>query len=801
MQDLRFAVRSLLKSPGFAAAAILTLAIAIGANTAMFSILYAVVLEPLAFRDPGRVVRVWETDLHNASPREGASHPDFEDWKKQQHVFSVLAGTTSGVANLTDPSREAERVSVMGVSFDYFTLLGVKPLAGRGFVAADDRAGAVPVAILSDALWQQRFGRGNLAGTRITLDGTSYDIAGVMPASASFNGAGVDLWIPLTMAVAPFGDVRGVHNVRVIGRLKDGVTLQEANNEMHVIAARLEQQYPGDNKGRGASVENALDSMVRDARPRLYILSAAVVAVLLIACINVAGLMLARSDTRRRELAIRASLGASRARIVRQLLTESLVIASIGGALGVLFAWWATRTVIALAPGIPRAGQIAMSVPVLLFALGASFLSVVLFGIVPAIRTSAVQPALALAGARGVMRGTRTAGRGALVVVEVALAVVLVIGAGVLLKSFSKLLAVDVGLRTDSVITFSMNLPESKYPVPSRAQYPKWPEATQFYDAVLEQMASVPGVTRAAMAMNHPLDSGFTSQISIVGQPDTGAQRDEVRIRPVSPGYFETLGIVLLRGRSLSRQDRGDTPMVIVINEALAKRYFPSEDAVGKQLNFWGQARTIIGVVRGERFGGPQNEVEPALYPPLTQVPMSQITLVTRVAGEPGAAISSVRGAIRAIDADIALYDIEMLETTLHRSVATPRFQAVLITSFGAIALLLAAIGLYALIAYQVQQRTNEIGIRVALGATRAEVAKLVLSRAAVLALSGIALGLAGAFTTARFLESIVFEVSTRDPAIYVAVPLLLVGIALLATWIPARRAMRLDPATALHCE
>jgi putative ABC transport system permease protein len=801
MRDLHFAFRSLFKSPGFASAAILTLAIAIGANTAMFSILYAVVLEPLAFRDPGRVVRVWETDEHNASPREGASSPDLEDWKKQQHVFSALAGTTSRTANLTDLNAEAERVSVMGVSYDYFAMLGIAPLAGRGFVASDDRKGAEPVAILSDALWQRRFGRSNIAGSRITLDGTSYEIVGVMPRSATISGRGTDLWIPLTIAVAPFGDVRGVHNVYVVGRLKDGVTIEKAQTEMRVIAARLEQQYPDHNKGRGAAVEGALDSLVSDARPRLYILSAAVAAVLLIACINVAGLMLARADTRRRELAIRASLGASRGRIVRQLLTESLVIASIGGVLGLLFAWWATRMVIAFAPEIPRTEQIGMSVPVLVFAVLASFLSVVLFGIVPAIRTSAVHPGLALGSARGVMRGTRTAGRGVLVIVEVALAVVLVIGAGVLLKSLSRLLAVDVGLRTDNVVAFSMKLPEAKYPMPPRNQYPRWPEATQFYERALEQIAAVPGVRSAAIGMNHPLESGFTSQIAIVGQPDTGAQRDEVRIRPVTPGYFETLGIALMRGRSLTRQDRGDAPFVIVINEALAKRYFRNVDPIGKQLDFWGTPRMIVGVVRGERFGGPQNEIEPALYPPLTQTPMNEITLVARVAGEPAAVISGVRGAMRVLDGDVALYDVELLEDTLHRTVATPRFQAVLITSFGAIALLLAAIGLYALIAYQVQQRTNEIGIRVALGATSAEVAKLVLSRAAALALSGIALGLVAAFATARFLQAVVFQVSTRDPAIYVAVPLLLIAIALVATWVPARRAMKLDPATALHCE
>jgi len=407
---------------------------------------------------------------------------------------------------------------------------------------------------------------------------------------------------------------------------------------------------------------------------------------------------------------------------------------------------------------------------------------------------------------RGVLRGTRTAGRGVLVIVEVALAVVLVIGAGLLLKSLSRLMAVDVGLNTGNVVAFSMKLPETKYPNPPRETYPRWPEATNFYDAALEQLESTPGVTRAALGMNHPLASGWTSQIEVVGQPASEGPKDEVRIRAVTPSYFETLGIPLQRGRMLSRDDRGDTPFVIVVNEALARRYFSDRDPVGKQLTLWGQPRTIVGVVKGERFGGPQADIEPALYPPLQQMPMSDITLLVRTDSiranqNPAAVISAVRSTMHTLDPDIALYDVETLDETLSHTLATPRFQAVLITSFGAMALLLAAIGLYALIAYQVQQRTNEIGIRLALGATRAEVARLILSRAFALALTGIALGLGAALVTGRFLKAIVFQVSTSDPTIYVAVPVLLAIIALAATWIPTRRAMRLDPAVALHVE
>ncbi|MFL6246249.1 MAG: ADOP family duplicated permease, partial [Thermoanaerobaculia bacterium] len=627
MHDLRFAVRSLTKSPGFAAAAILTLAIAIGANTAMFSILYSVVLEPLAFEKPERVVRVWATDIHNNSLREGAAFLDLADWEKQQTVFSAMAGMAGSMRNLTDPALETEQISVMGVSHDYFSLLGIAPVEGRAFVPADDREGAPPVAMIGEALWQRRFARRNVIGKRIALDGVSYEIVGVAPPSAALLRSASEVYIPLTAAVAPFGDIRGMHSVSVIARLKDGVSIEQAQAEMDVISKRLEQQYPDDNKGRGAFVESAHAAMVRDARPRLLILFAAVAAVLLIACINVAGLMLARADTRVRELAIRASLGASRARIVRQLLTESMAIAAMGGALGIVFAWFAMRSLLALAPAIPRADSIALDVPALLFALGVTGLSAILFGVVPALRTSSVQPAMALGNTRGAIRGTRTAGRGVLVIAEVALAVVLVIGAGLLLKSLAKLMAVDVGMATGNTVTFSMTLPDTKYEMPSRDTYPVWPAATNFFERVLAESAALPGVAQVALACNHPLDPGSTSQMTVVGRPTPAGPVDEVANRPVSPRYFETLGIALLRGRTFTPDDRSTAPFVAVVNEALARKYFGAENPIGRKVVMWGKERTIVGVVKGERFGGPQAEAQPALYNPLAQMPMTYLTL------------------------------------------------------------------------------------------------------------------------------------------------------------------------------
>jgi len=803
MHDLRFALRSLLRAPGFAAAAIVTLAIAIGANTAMFSILYGIVLQPLAFEQPDRVMRVFETDRHNASFREGASMPDFEDWKAQQRVFSRIAGMVSKTVNITEPDADAEQISGLGVSHDFFTLLGVRPILGRAFLPADDRPGAEPVVLINEAMWRGRYGaREDILGRAVTLDGAKYEVVGVMPARTALSRAPAPhFWIPIALTYPNFRTERGVHNVYVIGRLKDGVTAAQAQSAMNVIAARLEAQYRDDNEGRGVFIQPALDFVVDEARPRLFMLSAAVLAVLLIACINVAGLMLARADARARELAVRASMGASRARLVKQLLTESAVVSLAGGLSGLVLAWWLKRTILALAPALPRAQNIAINIPVLLFVLGVSIASAILFGVIPALRSSRVQPAAVLAGSRGVLRATNTAGRGILVVVEMALAVMLVIGAGLMLKSFSRLMDVDLGMNSGRIVTFSMQLPAAKYPEPPRSKYPEWPEAVQFFDTLTERVKAVPGAQSVALAVNHPLDDGFTSRMTVAGAPPVKGPQDEVRVRPVSPGYVETLGIAVLRGRTFTRDDRQGVPNVVMVNDQLARHYFPSQDPVGRQVEFWGQQRTVIGVIKGERFGGPQNQLEPALYFPLAQLPMSQLTLIVRTNENPARMINDVRGTIRSLDKDIALFDVETLDTTIAHTVATPRFQAVLITSFGAIALLLAAIGLYALIAYQVQQRTNEIGIRMALGATTREVAQLVLRRAGTLAIAGVAIGLVGALAARKFLAALLFQISATDPAIYLSVPLLLGVIVLIATYIPARRAMRVDPAVALRSE
>jgi len=799
MRDVRFAIRNLLKSRGFFAAAVLTLAIGIGANTAMFSVLYVVVFEPLGVTDASRVVRVWETDPHNSSFREGASAPDYFDWLAQQRSFSSMSAMTGRTLNFTGGGGDAERLNALTVSHDFFRMLGIAPVAGRTFLATDDRPGAAPVAMISESLWQRRFARGDVEGRDVTLDGRRHVIRGVVPRSAALGIRDIDVWLPFEAVLGDARAQRGRHGIYVNARLKDGVSVKQAESDMNVIASRLARQFPDDNANRGVFVEPVLETLVSDVRPRLYILSAAVAGVLLIACLNVAGLLLARGEARAREVAIRASLGASRGRLIRQFLTESIVIAFAGGALGLLLASWTTDLLRAVAPAMPRSNAIDLNVPVLLFAFVASIAAAVIFGLVPSLRASSTRPGLALGGGRGVTLRTGTKGRALLVSGEIALTVVLVIAAGLLLKSFSRLSAVDLGMDSRNVMTFGTSLPPTTYPEPPRSEYPVWPKVVHFHEEVLANAARVPGVTGVAIALNHPLSAGWTSQIQIAGRTPADGPQDEVRIRPVSAGYFRVLGMRILRGRPLAVEDRVGSENVVVINEALASRYFPNENPVGRQLTFWRTPRTIVGVVQGERFGGPDHDPEPAVYPSLAQVPMSETKLIVRTSVAPKSIVPAIRKVVRAIDPTIALFDIETLEESVGNSVASQRFQALLITAFGVIALLLAALGLYALIAHQVQQRTGEIGIRLALGAQRREVAQLIIGRAALLAGIGAVAGLAGAFAAGRFLESLLFQMSAVDPAIYLSVPLLLLVTALLAAYVPARRAMDVDPAIALR--
>ncbi len=800
IQDLRYALRSLSKSPGFTAIAVATLALGIGANTAIFSVVHSVLWKPLPFASPQRLAVIWETDIHNGELDGGASWPDYRDWKAQAGAFSSLAAAKRLHLNLTEGGQQPERVAASAVSHELFPLLGARPALGRAFSEADDRPGAPGAVVLSDALWRGRFAASpEVLGRPISLDGKACIVVGVMAPRFEFPQQ-TQAWVALEPNLAPFGDVRGVHNLTVFGRLAKGASLETAGAQMGSIALRLARQYPDDNAGRGTRVQDLREAEVGDVRPALLVLLGAVALVTLIACANVSGLLLARAATRSREVAIRRALGAGRGRLLRQLLTESLLLAILGGASGLALAAWGTDVLLALAPrALPRTAEVGLHLPVLAFSLGVSIAAGILAGLAPALgATRSVALALREEDSR---TASRSRGRAALVVAQVALACVLATGAGLLLKSLHNLLRVDPGFRVSGLLTAELTLPDSRYPMPSGKDWYRWPEVLRFYDAILPRLQALPGASSAALAINHPLRPGWTSQIEVEGRPQQPGARDEVRIRAITPDYFRTIDTPILRGRALNTGDRQDTAPVLVINEALARKYFPDVDPVGQKISFWGQSREVVGVVRDVRFRGLASGADPAVYPSLLQTPISSLAVVIRAQGDPASLIPALREAVRSADPDVALYNIKTADTLLTESLGAPRFQTTLLSAFGAAALLLAALGLYGLLAYAVTRRTREIGIRAALGARRADLVRMILREGFGRCLLGLVFGVAASFAAARLLSGMLYGVGAADPMVIAGVVGVLLVVALLASYLPARRAANVDPMTALRAD
>ncbi|HVS32999.1 MAG TPA: ABC transporter permease [Thermoanaerobaculia bacterium] len=801
--DIRYALRSLSKNRSFTAIAVITLALGIGANTAIFSVVYGILLRPLPFHDPARLVRVWETDAHNNSFREAASGPDFFDFQSQSRSFEGLAGWAGAQLNLTDATRPPQRIGVAGVTHNFFALLGVAPQRGRAFTETEDRFQGRRAVILSDGLWQNRYNRDpRVLDTEVVIDGNPHLVVGVMPQSFDYPGQ-PDVWLTMSNVLGGFREIRGMHNVRVIGRLAPSVSIEEAQAEMTGIAARLEKKYPRDNRGRGVSIEPLHEAMVGNSRRALLVLLAAVVIVLLIACTNVAGLLLSRATARSREMAIRTSLGATKSRLVRQLLTESVLLGAAGGLAGLAFAFWGVDLLVALAPGnLVRTDAISIDLPVLAFTAAVSIIAGLLFGLAPAIGASRTPLTETLkAGSRQSSTRVRGDARALLVVSEIALAVVLVVSAGLLIRSFWKLLQVDTGFRAGNVLVLDVKLPEAKYPVPSRAVYPRWPEAVRFIDETLESVRRVPGVRSAAIALNHPLRAGWTSQMAIVGRPETEGPADEVRLRPVSPGYFQTAGIPLKKGRDIDARDRFETPPVVLVNEAFARKYFPNEEPLGRSVRFWGTERQIVGLAGDVRFTGLNRPAEPAVYPSILQIPMSDLTVVVHTAVQPMSVVPAVRDAVWSVDRELAIFNVSTLEELRDESMGTPRFQVILLAMFGAMALVLAAVGVYGVISYRVSQRTKEIGVRLALGARHEQIVRMIVGEGSLLALAGVAVGVACGVLVTHYLSALLFGVGSRDLLTFVAVSALLGFVAVMASYIPARRTLRADPMTALRYE
>jgi putative ABC transport system permease protein len=831
VSDLRFAVRSLLRYRAFAAVIIATLALGICANTAIFSVVNAALLRPLPFPNADALYLVWGDRPASGFPQLPLSLPNFLDVRTRTRSFESMAVWTSfnesrfsvtGDCGAADC--EPEKVQYAIVSSDLFRVLGVRPELGRDFDANDDQRATARGVIVSRRLWDRRFAsRQSVEGATISLDGSTLDVVGVLPADFRFVSAPrePDVWLPL--GLDPFVDrpyARGANALGVVGRLRATVSPAQAQRELTTIAADLAREQPRFNRGWTLQLVSLRDQATRGVREGLLILLGAVALVLLIGCANVANLLLARASSRHQEIAIRSALGASRRRLVMQMLSESVLLSLAGGALGLLLAAWLVELPVAVplagpsvfVPYAARADQVRIDGVVLAFTFGVSVLTGLLFGIVPALRAS--RPSLYSAlSARGHGTGdpARVRTRQMLVVAEVALALTLLIGAGLLLRSFANLRAVDPGFRADDVLTVDLNLPRSRYGAPARQ--------TQFYDALIGRVGALPSVQGVGAVEQLPLSGPQqSSDFRIVGAPPP-PQGDEPDASYVSatPGYFATMSMRLRRGRFLAASDDAAAPRVAVINETMARRFWPNESPIGKRValsvealrfdrpnapprfDFEGSAREIVGVVADVRASAIADPARPALYIPFAQRPVTDLTLAVRTSGDPARLVGPIRAAVRALDPDQPLSSWMTMADIVAASMQQPRDRTTLLTAFALVAVLLAAIGVYGVMAYGVTERTQEIGVRVALGAGARDVIRLVVGGALGMTAIGVALGLAGGLAASRLLGSLLFGVGATDVPTFVVAAGTILGVAALASWIPARRAARVDPAVALR--
>ena len=816
--DFRFALRQLRKSPGFTLTTVLTLALGIGATTAIFSLVNTVLLRPLAFPEPDRLMwaaeQVQTSDgTENTLRAAGAplSYPDFFDWRSQNHSFSAMASYRDNEFTLTgtgDPRHLTGQI----VAADFFRVLGVNPALGRSFGPDDEKPG-VHVVMLSHELWQSTFGSAtDIVGRAITLDDKSYTVVGVMPKGFQYpiQNPAPALWSSLADDAYdpnPNGEAmttqRGAHMVDVVARLKPGVSVTQAQAELAVIARNLATQFPDSNKRfTGAVVVPELEHLVGDTRPALRVLFAAVGFVLLISCVNVAGLLLARASRRRPEMAIRASLGATRFEIIRQVLTESVLLALCGGALGVVLSVVLLRSILRFVPSnLPRLDQVSVDGNVLAFAVVISVLTGLLFGVLPAWRMSRLDPALAL------REGTRnaTSGRGqhrlqdSLVIAETALGLVLLIGAGLLIHSFIRVLQVDPGFDPRNLLTASMSLSDARY-TPQ--------QQVLFYDQLLPKLAALPGVQAVAGGWSLPLTpNGMVIAFEIEGRPLARGDRPSAAVSVATPGFFATLRLPILRGRDFTAQDNASANPVVAINQSFAQKYFAGEDPIGKRMQIGLSdgvvkskvMREIVAVVGDMKSRRLTRDAKPEYYLPFAQAAVTSPSLVIRSAGDPLGLIGPMRATVAELDKTVALYEVKTMDDLVSESAAQPRFQALLMSCFAALALLLSAVGLYAVLSYMVAQRALEIGLRMAVGAQRTDVLRMVLRRGLLLAAAGLAVGIFASLLLTRFVAGMLYGVHAFDPFTFVGVSAVLLLVSLIASSVPAYRAALMDPMQTLR--
>ena len=806
-QDLRFGVRMLLKHKGFTVVATLTLALGVGANTAIFSVVNTVLLRPLPFQEADRLMMLGAVDARKDGGLSSISYPNFVDWRAQSGSFERLAAFRVRSFALTG-SDEPVRLNGVVASAELFTLLGVEPTLGRSFRTEEDNAGA-SVVIISHGLWRRRFNSDlQVIGRNITLDNRSHTIVGVAPAGFQFPMAAepADLWT--TIAYDATGDdpmtaQRGLGYLRVIGRLKPEVNITRAQAEMDGIARRLERQYPDDNAHWGPRLVPWLEQLVGGVRRPLLILFGAVGCLLLIACANVANLLLARATARRREIALRAALGASRGRIIRQLLTESALLALAGCVGGWLLALGCLETLLSLIPeNIPRLQEIRLDGRVFGFTLLVSLLTGVIFGLAPALQCAKMELTETLKEGGRSGEGARGArARSALMTAEVAIAFILMVGAGLLLNSFWRLLQVNPGFDPRQALTFRLSLPDSKY---SESR------AVAFFEQLQARLQNLPGARSASVTFALPFSkSGIATELNIEGRPVAPGDRPNIDCQSVLPDYFRTMGIRLIKGRDFNARDDLNARPVAIINETLARRFFPNEDPIGKRIRPDITAgpgdppmREIIGVVSDVRYRSLTADVPPEVYMPYPQFTISTgMWIALRTDVDPRGLIIAARTEVQALDKELPVFEVKTLDQYVRGAVAHPRFNALLLLLFAGVALLLTAVGLYGVISYSVTQRTHEIGVRRALGAQTHDVLKLVVKQGMKLTMIGVLLGLGGALTLTRLLQTLLFGVSATDPLTFAVIVLLLIAVALVACWVPARRAAKVDPMTALRFE
>jgi putative ABC transport system permease protein len=801
-RDIQYGARMLKKSKGFTAIAVLTLALGIGANTAVFSVVNAVLLKPLPYGNPDRLV--FMTEWSEQVPNMSFSVANFKDVRDQNRVFDAIFGSNSTSLILTGSGGEAERMNIRQVTSGMFDTLQKTPLVGRAFTADEDKPGASRVLLLGEGFWERRFARDpGVVGRSLTLSGESFTVIGVMPGSFHGSWKTADAFAPLLFLEDKIGgeNQRGNHpGIYVIGRMKPGVTVEQARTDVKALAKRLTEEHPMSNARQSMTVEPMIDAVAGSLKPALMLLLGAVVLVLLIACANVANLLLSRAADRQREMALRMAVGCNRGQVIRQLLTESVLLSSIGGLVGIGLGYAGVRGLVASLPSnVPRADEIGVDGSVLLFTAVVAVLTGLVFGMAPAWKVSGTDMNDTL---KENGRGTATPGqhrlRNTLVVAEISLALILLVGAGLLLRSFFRVIEADTGLQSKGVLVASIPMPDTRFPKPE--------DRAALVDRLIEKIQGAPGV--ASAALTSPLLGGNQSSFNVEGRPEPPpGQRPSADTTRVTPEYFKAMGIRVLEGRSIQASDREGTPRVCMIDETFAKAHWPGESAIGKRVKFGSVSdesspwMEVVGITAHVKNYGVDQPSRVELYMPLAQRPPTNATIVLKTSGDPASLTAGLREAVKAVDPDLPLFAVRTLDEVIASQTAQRRLAVVLISVFSAVALLLAAIGIYGVMSYAVTLRTQEIGIRMALGAEREDISKMVLRFGVKMSALGVGLGLVAAFGLAQLMAGLLFQTSATDPPTFSIVPILLMMVAVVACYVPARRATRVDPLVALRAE